>query len=66
MAVNLHLQGALEQLQWASPTASAPVSQCSMPRREPPSAALGALTSRDEAEDPLGPKGMDSATPIQQ
>ena len=34
MAINLQLQGALEWLQWASPTASAPVSQCSMLRRE--------------------------------
>ena len=30
MAMNLHLQGALEWLQWASPIASAPISQHSM------------------------------------
>ena len=57
MPINLQLQGALEWLQWASPTASAPVSQCSTLRREPPSAALGALPSSGETEDPLRPQG---------
>ena len=33
--------------------------------REPPSAALGAPPSTEETEDPLGPKEMDSAIPIQ-
>ena len=64
MAVNLHLQGVLEQLQQASSTASAPVSQHSMPRIEPPSAALGAPPSTKETEDPLWPKETDSAIPI--
>ena len=61
-AINLKLQGALEQLQWTSPTASAPVSQCSMPRREPPSVALGALPSTRETEYTLKPEGT-SAIP---
>ena len=56
MAINFHLQGALEWLWQASPAASAPVSQCSMPRREPPSVALGALPPTKENEDPLRPK----------
>ena len=30
-----------------------------MPRREPPSVALGALPSAEETEDPPGPAGMD-------
>ena len=42
-AINLQLKGGLEWLQWASPTALAPVSQCSTPKRELPLAALGAL-----------------------
>ena len=64
MTVNLHLHGALEWLQWALSTASAPVSQCSMPRREPPTAVLGAPPSTEETEDPLWPKEMDSAIPV--
>ena len=63
MPVNLHLQGALEWLQWASSAASAIVSQHSMPRRESQSVALGAPPSTEETEDPLGLK-MDSAIPI--
>ena len=63
MAINLQLQGALEWLQWASPTASSPVSQHSMLRREPPSAVLGVPPSTKETEDPLGPEGMDSTIP---
>ena len=43
MAINQHLQGTLECLQQTSSAASSPVSQCSMPRKEPPSAALGGL-----------------------
>ena len=63
MAINLHLQEALEWLQWVSPAASAPVSQHSMPRRKPPSVALGALPSTGEMEDPLRPEEMDSGIP---
>ena len=55
--------GVLEWLQWASPTASAPLSQQSMPRREPSPAALGAPPSTGETEDPLRPEEMDSAIP---
>ena len=55
--------GTLEQLQQASPTASAPVFQCSTLRREPPLVALGPLPSTRETEDPLGPEGMDSVIP---
>ena len=58
----LHLQGALECLQWTSPTVPDPYSQHSMPRRKLPSGALGALPST-RVEDPLSLKGMDSATP---
>ena len=63
MALNLHLQGALEWLQWASPTASTPTSQCSMPRGQLPSVALGAPPSIRETEDPFGPEGRDSTVP---
>ena len=62
MVLNLHLQGALEQLQWTSPTASDTTSQHSMPWRKPPSGALGVLPSTS-VEDPLSLKRMDSATP---
>ena len=64
MAINLHLQGALEWLQWASSTASASVSQLCMPRREPPSVALVAPPSTEETEDSLGLKEMDWAIPV--
>ena len=56
MAINLQLKGALEQLQWTSPTASAPVSQHGMPRRE--------LPSPRETEHPLRPEGTESAIPV--
>ena len=62
METLLHLQGALKQLQWTSPTVPAPISQHSMPRRKLLSVALDALTST-RVEDPLGLEGMDSATP---
>ena len=62
-AINLQLKGALEQLQWASLTASAPVSQHSMPKRELSLAALGAPPSAGETEDPLGAEGTDSIIP---
>ena len=47
-AINLQLQGALEWLQQASPTASAPTSQHSMPRRSLPLVALGGPASTKE------------------
>ena len=53
MAINLHLQEGLEHLQWALPTALAPVSQHSMPRIEPQSVALGAPPLGNRTEDPL-------------
>ena len=53
IAMTMCLQGALEWLQWASPTALAPISQHSMPSREPPSGALGALPLDSVTEDPL-------------
>ena len=53
MAINQHLHGALEQLQWTSSAASTPVSQQIMPRKEPPSVALGAPPSTAGTEDPL-------------
>ena len=63
MAINLQLQGILEQLQQALPTASAPTSQHSTPKRQPPLSALGSLPSTREIEDPFMPEGMDSAIP---
>ena len=62
VVLNQHLKGALEWLQWTSPTTSVPASQHSMPRRKPPSVALGALPST-RAEDPLGLEEMDLAVP---
>ena len=64
MAIKLHLQGALEQLQQASSAASTLVSQHRMPRMEPPSAALGAPPSTEGTEDPLRLKETDSAISI--
>ena len=61
MAINLHLYGALEQLQQASSAALVPVSQHSMPRREPPSVALGALPLGNGTEDPLRLMGTESS-----
>ena len=60
MVLNLHLQGALEQLQWTSSATYSPASYHSMPRRKLPSVALGAPPST-RAEDPLSLEGMDSA-----
>ena len=54
MAINQHLQGALEWLQWTSSTASTPVSQCSMPWKEPPLAALGPHPQQKEQKIPSG------------
>ena len=62
MPFNLHLQGALEQLQQTSPTTSPTISQHGMPGRKPPSAALGVLPST-RAEDPVSWKGTDTAIP---
>ena len=62
MALNLHLQGTLEWLQWTSPTTSAPTSQYSMPRRKLPSVTLGAPPSA-RTEDPLSPEGMELPVP---
>ena len=62
LVLNQHLQGALEWLQWTSPTTSAPASQHNMPRRKLLSVALGALPS-SRAEDPLDLEGMDLAIP---
>ena len=42
--LNLHIQGALERLQWTFHATSMHVSQHSIPGREPPSVALGAPT----------------------
>ena len=63
MAINQHLQGPLEWLQQTSSIASTPVSQCSMPRKEPPSVALGAPPSKAGTEDPLGQKETGLAIP---
>ena len=40
--LNLHIQGALERLQWTCPATSMPISQHSTPGRKPPSMAMGA------------------------
>ena len=61
--INLHLRGALEWLQWASPVASASVSCHSTPGRQPPLVALGALLSAGGTDDPLRPEGTDSIIP---
>ena len=61
-AINLHLHRALEWLKQASLTASAPIPQCSMPRRKLPLVALEASPSTGETED-LRPEGTDSAIP---
>ena len=61
-AINLHIEGVLEQLQQTFPATSTPISQHSMPGRKPPMAALGALPST-RAEDPLHLEGMDLAIP---
>ena len=63
VAINLQLQGHWNGCSGLPPIASAPTSQYSMPRREPPLAALEALPSTRETEDPLRPEGMDSAIP---
>ena len=63
MAINQHLQGALEWLQQTSSAAYNPVSQCSTSRKEPPSAALGGPHSTEGTEDPLGQKETGSAIP---
>ena len=63
-AINLHLQGALEWLQWASSTASTPVSKNSMPRRELPSAAPRAHPQQKEQKVPSVKKEIDSAIPV--
>ena len=62
--LNLHIQGALEQLQQTSPTTSMPVSQHSTPRRKLPSAALGALPPT-RVEDPLDLEEAGSSMPSQ-
>ena len=58
--LNLHIQGALEQLQQTLPATSMPVSQHSTPRRKLPSMALGAPPPT-RVEDPLGLEGADSS-----
>ena len=61
MAINQQLQGALEQLQQASPTDLTPVSLHSMPKREPPSVALGTLPPSEVTEGPPRPNEEDPA-----
>ena len=61
--INLLLQGALEQLLQAYPSASTPVSQHSMLRIEQPLVALGTLLSTKEAEDSPRPGGTDPVIP---
>ena len=63
-AINLQLTGAMEQLQQASSITPASVSQLSMPRKQPPSAASGALPAAEELGDPFRPKGMDTVTSV--
>ena len=63
MAINQQLQGAMEWLQWASPTILTPVSLHSIPKRDLPSAALGALTPSEVTEGPFRPNEEDPAVP---
>ena len=60
--LNLHIQGALDRLQWTFPTTSIPIFQHSTPRRKLPLVALGAPPTMG-AEDPLGLERADLATP---
>ena len=64
-SINQQLQGALEWLQWASPTISTPVSLHSMPKRESLSVALGAMTPSEVTEGPPGLNEEDPAIPAQ-
>ena len=65
MVINQQWLGALEWLQWASPTSLTPVSQHSMLRREPPSVALGAPPPSGVIEDSLEPNGKEPTDPTQ-
>ena len=60
MAEALHLQikGALEWLQWPLHLALSPFSQCGMPKRDLPLAALGVLPPVREIEDSPEPERM--------
>ena len=64
-SINQQLQGALEWLQWASPTISTPVSLHSMPKRASLSVALGALTPSEVTEGPPELNEEDPAIPAQ-
>ena len=61
--INLHLRGALEWLQQASPVALASISWHSTPGKQLPLASLGALPSARGTEGPLRPEGTDSIIP---
>ena len=63
-AINLQLMSAMEQLQQASSIAPASISKQSMPWKQPSSAALGAPPAAKELEDPLQPKGTETATSV--
>ena len=58
--LNLHIQGAFEQVQQTLPTTSMPVSQHSSPRWKLPSTAMGGPCPT-RVEDPLRLEGADSA-----
>ena len=61
-AINLQLMGIQEWLQQASPIAPTSISQQSMSRKQPPSAALGALLAVNKSQDSFRPEGMDTGT----
>ena len=63
VAINQQLQGALEQLQQASPPSQTPDSLHSMPKRELPSVALGTLPPCEVAGGPSEPNEEDPAVP---
>ena len=64
VAINMQLMGTIEQLQEASPITPASFSWHSTPRKQPPSAALGALPAAKESDDPFRPEGMASITSV--
>ena len=63
-AINLLLMGAMQWLQEASSIAPASISWHSMPRKQPPSAALGAPPAAEDSEVSFRPKRTDTVTSV--
>ena len=62
--VNLQLTGTMELLQQASSITQASVSWDSTPRKQPPSAALGAPPAAEELEDPFRAEETDTVISV--